>query len=185
MRILLKILLFFSAFTFLSAFFYKSYTYAQEATFSGTVKASNDYALPYPGILPDHPLYKIKLLRDEILLYFTRDPLKKANIELLMSDKQLVMGELLSQRGKNNLSSETISQSEKGLLQTISGVSSLKQTSSLPAGFADKLELSARKHKEVITKIMDFAKDDELKNDLSKSLEITNQAIEQTVSLKG
>ena len=33
-----------------------------------------DYNLPYPGILPDHPLYPLQKIRDWLLVTFTRDP---------------------------------------------------------------------------------------------------------------
>jgi hypothetical protein len=37
-----------------------------------------DYDLPYPGLLPDHPLYFIKAGRDKITELITRDNIKKA-----------------------------------------------------------------------------------------------------------
>jgi hypothetical protein len=43
------------------------------------VKAENKvaYQLPYPGILPDHPLYFLKALRDRLHLFFNRSLQKK------------------------------------------------------------------------------------------------------------
>lgn len=59
------------------------------------------YNLPYPGILPDNPLYFIKGIRDKILELVTRDNLKKAELYLLFSDKRVAMAESLAQKGKD------------------------------------------------------------------------------------
>ncbi|HSW97310.1 MAG TPA: hypothetical protein VLF89_05800, partial [Candidatus Saccharimonadales bacterium] len=32
------------------------------------------YDLPYPGLLPDNPLYSLKVLRDKIVEFFISDP---------------------------------------------------------------------------------------------------------------
>jgi hypothetical protein len=50
-----------------------------------------EYALPYPGMLPDHPLYFLKNLRDHIMDFIIRDHIKKAEFNLLLSDKKLAM----------------------------------------------------------------------------------------------
>lgn len=60
----------------------------------------SDYKLPYPGMLPDHPLYKLKVLRDKILLYLTSDPLKKARLHLLMADKGLLSALKMAEKDK-------------------------------------------------------------------------------------
>ncbi|HSW87725.1 MAG TPA: DUF5667 domain-containing protein [Candidatus Saccharimonadales bacterium] len=47
------------------------------------------YDLPYPGLLPDNPLYSLKVLRDKIVEFFISDPAKKADYELLQADKRI------------------------------------------------------------------------------------------------
>src|SRR3989304_4320145 len=64
-----------------------------------------EYDLPYPGILPDHPLYFLKLIRDKILILSARNLTKKSELYLLFADKHLSMGQLL--RGKGNLDLST------------------------------------------------------------------------------
>ena len=39
---------------------------------------ANNYAFPYPGVLPDSPLWLIKAARDRILLWLTFDKVGKA-----------------------------------------------------------------------------------------------------------
>ena len=37
-----------------------------------------EYYLPYPGVLPDSPLYKLKMVRDRVKLWITRDATRNA-----------------------------------------------------------------------------------------------------------
>src|SRR3989304_6415715 len=73
--------------------FFYVYNYSQPVTTTPDNKIV--YQLPYPGILPDHPLYTLKAVRDRIQVFLTRDNLKKAEIYLLYSDKRLAMGQEL------------------------------------------------------------------------------------------
>ena len=143
-----------------------------------------DYTMPFPGILPDHPLYKIKLFRDKILLSFTRDPIKKVNLQLLMSDKQVIMGGLLWEKGKADLAVDTFTKSEKGLLTVVMSLVELKKTSFPPAGLVDKVELSAKKHEELISNLITQVSEETKKKELGKALEITHQAIQQVATAK-
>ncbi len=152
---------------------------------SATVATNTlDYALPFPGILPDHPLYQIKILRDKILLFFTRDPIKKVNLEFLISDKQLVMGKLLWEKGKTDLAVETLNKSEKGLLSVVMSLNELKKINTLPTGLTDKVELSAKKHEEIISNLLAETNDETKKKELGNVLEITHQAIQQIAIVK-
>ncbi len=51
------------------------------------VQAQSTYALPYPGILPDHPLFFLKQVRDAIVERLISDPLRKAEFFAVQSDK--------------------------------------------------------------------------------------------------
>lgn len=72
----------------------------KEATNSTT--ESSEYKLSYPGMLPDSPFYKLKTLRDKIILAFIRDPYKKSTKYLELADKQLFAALKIAE--KNNLS---------------------------------------------------------------------------------
>lgn len=72
-----------------------------------------NYQLPYPGILPDHPLYPLKVFRDKVYDFLLSDPIKKAEFKLLMADKRLAMSYLLLNKGKTQLSEQTVSKSSK------------------------------------------------------------------------
>ena len=122
--------------------------YSQSATLD-----SNDeviYTLPYPGILPDHPLYFIKVVRDKLLQLKTRDNLKKAKLYLLLSDKRAAMAEALAKKGKDSLAITTFSKGEKYFLKIPDLVkNSKKQGTSPESDFVNNLKLSNAKHREI------------------------------------
>lgn len=47
------------------------------------------YVLPFPGVLPDSPLYMLKTIRDRLVGLFISDPLKRSSFDLLQSDKRM------------------------------------------------------------------------------------------------
>ncbi|MBF8250036.1 MAG: LPXTG-motif cell wall anchor protein, partial [Candidatus Levybacteria bacterium] len=84
----------FSFLIFLSSFsisFAKSdLAAAQTATPSSNQEVN--YELPYPGLLPDSPLYFLRVTRDKLVSFLISDPLKKAEFDLLQADKRLNAG---------------------------------------------------------------------------------------------
>jgi len=149
-----------------------------------TPTPSLEYVLPYPGILPDHPLYFLKVIRDRILLFFTYNHLKRSNLNLLLADKRLVMGQLLWEKGIIDLSISTFSKAEKYLLSAAVELATLKKQNSLPPGLADKLELAAKKHEEIITKLMEVVTDENKLQSLNGALGVNHQAMQQIKLLK-
>lgn len=112
-----------------------------------------DYNLPYPGILPDHPLYKLKVLRDKVVTFLIRDPIKKAEYHLLLADKRIYMSRLLVDKGKIALAKETAlkGENEYTLLVFVFKTANKKPD----AGFMDKLTRAAVKHQELLNEIME------------------------------
>ncbi len=113
------------------------------------------YNLPYPGLLPDHPVYPIKAIRDRLVDFFTRDYIKKARLYLLYSDKRVNMALFLAKKGKNKLAVSSFSKGEKyfqkilPLLET-----SKKQGVSPPSDLIDNLKLSNAKHGELLDQLL-------------------------------
>lgn len=73
---------------------------AQEASPQVPSPSPVDYVLPFPGILPDHPLYPVKKIRDSLLLLMITNPLRKVEFHQLMADKQLNMATFLADKEK-------------------------------------------------------------------------------------
>lgn len=90
-------------------------SFAQTTVLSPTPTYKNvDYTLPYPGLLPDNPLYPLKAFRDKVISMFISDPLKKAKFDLLQSDKRINASLYLynQQHDKEDVIMNTISKGE-------------------------------------------------------------------------
>lgn len=153
-------------------------------TFPSSPSVTVEYNLPYPGVLPDHPLYFLKKARDKIILFFTRDQVKKSQVYLLLADKNLVMGQLLWEKGKHDLSINTFKTSENYLLSAVTELMRLEKSQSLPPGTMGKLGTASRKHEEIISKILTSDIDREKQKGLNDALGITHQTKQQIDSLK-
>jgi len=108
------------------------------------------YDLPYPGILPDNPLYTFKIIRDRVMEIMTRDYLKKAELYLLFSDKRAAMAMALADNGKDKLAVSTLSKGEK-YFEKIPDIlkTSKKQGVSPSSDLINRLKLSNSKHREI------------------------------------
>lgn len=111
-----------------------------------------EYSLPYPGLLPDSPLYIFKVLRDRVTLAVIRDPVKKAFYNLFLADKRLAAAEVLINSGKVGLGVTTVVQVEGYYARAVDGA-----LSNLSKEKADellsKLTVAGAKHAEVINSL--------------------------------
>lgn len=107
-----------------------------------------DYELPYPGILPDNPLYSLKTLRDRIINFLISDPLKKAEFTLLQADKRLQAGVYLLQKNqkKEELAYTTISKGIKYLESSVSYTKEAQKQGEDSNDIRRRLFLSTKKH---------------------------------------
>lgn len=113
---------------------------------------TSNYTLAYPGMLPDNPLYKIKLLRDKLVLKLTLDPQKKANLLLLTADKEYAMVPLLVKKHEVALAEKTAFKAEDRMTQ-LTFVYKKTQTP-LSDSMYKKLNNAALKHQEVLDAVM-------------------------------
>lgn len=124
--------------------------YAQGSTESASPKV--DYTLPYPGILPDHPLYKLKVLRDKLIPLFISAPQKKVEFYLLQTDKGIEATRVLVKKGDIELAKETGLKAENNytILSYIVKANKLDISDKEYA----KLYLAAEKHQDVLRTII-------------------------------
>lgn len=121
------------------------------------------YPLPYPGILTDHPLYFIKQMRDGILVFTTRDNVKKSQLYLHLSDKHMAIALQLAQKGRGDLAKEELIKAEDYFLEIPPLLKEAQQQgASSTDDFMSKLLQSNAKHKEVITEVMKEVSDAEI-----------------------
>ncbi|MEX1052244.1 MAG: DUF5667 domain-containing protein [Patescibacteria group bacterium] len=135
------------------------------ANYSQTITTEDQkvvYELPYPGILPDHPLYFFKAIRDKILDFSTRDKLKKVDLYILFSDKRARMAQLLSDKGKMDQAITTMSKSEKYFLKIPKLLIQSKEQGEAPKNeLIDRVKASNKKHREVIQELLKTAPEGE------------------------
>jgi len=111
-----------------------------------------DYTLPYPGMLPDSPLYFLKQVRDWILDKLIMDPAKKTEFYILQADKRLAMGVALDAGGKGVLGEQVISKGEKYMYNAEQLLLTMKaQGGDIQSATVDHLTLALAKHAEVLS----------------------------------
>jgi len=125
-------------------------------TVSPTPITSIDYTLPYPGILPDNPLYMIKTIRDRIVTFFISDPLKKSAFFLLQSDKRIEASWYLLKKDPRNddLALSTLSKSTNYLEMAIQQVRVAKDAGEDTNALTKKLLDATVKHTLVIQEMI-------------------------------
>lgn len=116
------------------------------------IKKIVDYQLPYPGLLPDNPLYFAKAIRDAVVDFLISSPLKKADFYLLQADKRLNAGVYLVKLGesKYNLAQSTISKGQNYFEKAISKAEEAKRQGMDIKDLARRLSDSSKKHQEVL-----------------------------------
>src|SRR3989344_1902417 len=121
-----------------------------------------DYTLPYPGLLPDSPLYILKVLRDRIVSILISGPVKKANFDLLQADKRLNEGVFLFNKGekKYSLAESTISKGENYFEKGISEIEMAKKQGFTVKDIFQRFHLASLKHKETIKGLIDKTRGD-------------------------
>jgi len=138
-----------------------------------------EYELPYPGILPDHPLYFLKVLRDRTLGFLIQDPVKRTEFNLLMADKRLIMGIFLSEKGKPSLAESTISKGEKYLEKAFSDLTYARaKGDQTTVNLVDKIKKSVAKHEEVLTELLERMPE-EKKKGIEESLNLVKKIKEE------
>lgn len=119
-----------------------------------SIKQTIEYDLPYPGILPDNPLYKLKALRDKAIGFLISDPKKKAEFNLLQADKRLNAGVYLFNKGKNIFQAEaTISKAENYFFEAISEIRKANDRGINTDELTGKLLDASKKHQEIIASL--------------------------------
>lgn len=120
-----------------------------------------DYKLPYPGrVLPDHPLWPIKVLRDRLWLFVSPSVEKKAELNLLFADKRMVSAKMLFEREKAELAFSTATKAEKYLEKSFEMERKAKERGVDTSEFLQRYAKAALKHRELIEEMMVIAPED-------------------------
>lgn len=129
------------------------------ATDSATVStSSSEYKLPHPGMLPDNPLYKIKTLRDKIMIFFIRDPKNRAEKHIQLADRQLYEALKVAEKGDIPLAVHTAFKGEHQMTLATSQIRNIETIAAL-SEIKEKALAASQKHRELLAGIADRAKE--------------------------
>jgi len=143
------------------------YEFSDNLSKTGSLKVLGDetvninYTLAFPGkILPDHPLWSIKALRDKLWLSVTTNPSRKAELKLLFADKRVGMSKILFEKENYEIGYSTLTKAEK-YLEEASVQEKINRDNGLDTTeFLKGLNYSSLKHIQTIEEIMKIAPDD-------------------------
>jgi len=140
-------LIFFLAFNSFSA---EIYAQEENSTASQSSKSETEikYELPYPGLLPDNPLYFLRAIRDRVVSFLISDPLKKAEFNLLQADKRLNAGIYLLNKGKESLALSTVSKAENYFEQALGKLREAEKRGQDIGAMQGNLESALEKHEQ-------------------------------------
>lgn len=112
-----------------------------------------EYTLPYPGLLPDNLLYPVKTARDRFVLFLIKDPLKKAEFQLLQADKRLHAAVLLAKKGKEHdeLVGTTIGKAENYFSESIGQLHVAKEQGLSIEDLVQRMQDAAAFHEKALT----------------------------------
>ena len=123
-------------------------SFAEESAQSAIIK----YDLAYPGMLPDNPLYKLKVVREKIVASLISDPNKKIAFYLLQADKGILATAMLIDKNKIDLALQTALKAENNYTLLTQELYRFRQKPD--ANFFKKLKTAALKHQEVLASLI-------------------------------
>lgn len=100
------------------------------ATGSGKEVESSDYELAYPGMLPDHPLYFLKAVRDGLVKFLINDDMKRARFSLLAGEKRIYSASYLIEKNKDQAAVTSISKGNNYLAESIVAIENVRRSHS-------------------------------------------------------
>jgi len=120
-----------------------------------------DYQLPNPGrIQPFHLLWPAEVIRDRLWLFVTQNPLKKAQINLLIADKRLASAQQLIAQSKPELAISVAAKAEIYLVRALSHTLVAKDQGMEVDEFLYQLSFASLKHRSVLETIRAQAPED-------------------------
>lgn len=128
-----------------------------EATKSSEIAPQKvSYELPFPGILPDSPLYIFKVLRDGAVKLVINNDMTRARFYLLNAEKRMFAAKLLVDKHKDDLAVTTFSKSNNYLFDALFALKNFKKghpKSPDIKPYLRQFEAASLKHIEIATEI--------------------------------
>lgn len=122
------------------------------------VQAASRYRYPWPGLLPDHPLYKVKVLRNKIIERLIISPVRKVEFDLLMADKTLHASKLLLEKGNSRLALDTALKGENYFsMMTSDYIRAISKNGRIPESLVQQIHDAYKAHQELIAYMHEYA----------------------------
>ncbi len=114
-----------------------------------------DYTMPYPGLLPDNPFYKLKTLRDRLVSLLISNPSTKAQFDILQADKRFAGAQMLWELrpSQKQLSLDTLSKADNYMEEAIGSIKNAKSQGMHYTDPAWQALRSNRKHQEILLQL--------------------------------
>ena len=120
-----------------------------------------DYYLAYPGtVLPGNHLWPLKAARDKIWLLLTTNITRKAELNLLFSDKRIGAARILFENKKSELGYATLTKAQKYFEEACRLENEARNGGADTSGLASNLLKASLKYRQVIDKILLISPDD-------------------------
>ncbi len=137
-----------------------------------------EYFLPYPGMLPDSPLYKIKMIRDRVMLWLTWDLGTKIDRELMYADKRINAAVFLVEGGKKELGVTTATKAEIYLQRAMGNTIEMSINGEDVKSRLMVFEKAAAKHAEIL-RILEEKVNSEERTTLEEARKVTEMMREK------
>lgn len=162
---------------------------ATEATGTPAAEKEVEYDLTwggriFPGILPDHFLYPLKMIRDRIWLFLTTNPLKKAELLLIFADKRIWAAQMLVDKGKADLAVSTATKAEKYLERAIAQEARARAAGKDTAALLERLSQATLKHEAMLLGVKERVPD-QAKGVIEKTLEYSRRGHDRVMEVLG
>src|SRR3990167_7791207 len=128
---------------------------------------STEYILPYPGMLPDNPIYKLKTARDRLLIMFISSPANRADKYISLADRLFVEALKVAEKDKISLAVHTAFKAEHQMTLAVSSIVNIDSPEQFKE-IKEKTLLASQKHRELLAGIADRVKSD---NDAANNVE--------------
>ncbi len=143
---------------------------------------SVNYKLPYPGTLPDSPIYIIKNLRDQAVGLLVLGPINKSFYDLFLSDKRLWAGQMLIENDNDSLGSTTLLISEDYFSSAVDQALFAKKEGLPVSELGAKLLVSSSKHAEVLENVSSQVSGEALMN-VNKAIALNEKSRSRVLQL--
>lgn len=143
-----------------------------------------EYFLAYPGILPNHFLYPVKMFRDKVMVFLTSSSLKRGELYLLLADKRIGAAKALIEGGEAEMGVSTATKAEKYLEQALAQEKMAREKGVDTRAFLEKLAQASLKHEELLLEMIEKVTGPG-KGALEKALEYPRVGLSQINAMLG